>query len=80
MERKEVWCLFSKEDNYDQPRFNLEYLWLEKPDFIELCKALDVSFQNPEGDKFVSVADILKGGEAPLEGIIYQLEAMKVGT
>lgn len=37
---KNIWALFSVDNNYDQPENNLVAWWLEKPSFDELAKAL----------------------------------------
>jgi len=41
MSKTEIWCLFSIENNYDQPDNNLECWWQIKPSIDTLSKAIN---------------------------------------
>lgn len=40
---KNIYCLFSVDNNHDQPRNNLVCAWLEKPDFPTFCRAFGLN-------------------------------------
>lgn len=49
-----IWCLFSIDNEYNQPKHNLESWWNEKPDISKLRKV--IQFDNE------SLNELLKNG------------------
>lgn len=73
---KKIWCLFSIENQYYQPKNNLVCAWDEKPQFKELEKAINESFAK-SGD----IGNILKGHSIQIGqgGDTYRLEEIELG-
>ena len=65
---KTVWCVFSVENNYDQPDNNLEAVFLSKPDYEEL-----VCIFNSE------IAEILSHTHIRYNECDYRLEEIIIG-
>lgn len=78
-----IWCLFSIDNKYDQPRNNLECFWFEKPSFEQLSKGLGwASFTDLDDKSILYVVNLWKGAKAQygLGGTSYRLEQVKEGT
>lgn len=73
---KTIWCLFSIQNNYDQPNNNLECAWIDKPHFNQLKAAISVSFAS-DGD----IGAILLGSSVQIGsgGDTYRLEEIELG-
>ena len=60
-----LFCLFSIQNDYDQPRHNLEVCWGEKPSFDELAKGLGMSgFPASNDEATLYVIKLWEGVEA----------------
>ena len=59
--RKKIWCLFSIDNNYDQPDNNLVAWWSEKPSLFSLAKALELSFPSNKDDDTLFVVNVWQG-------------------
>lgn len=74
-----IWCLFSIENNYDQPMNNLEAFWSHKPTFGDVKKLLD-----PELKYYVSADSIYdklsRGEEVRFGGADYRIEEIQEAT
>ena len=56
-----IWCLFSVDNNYDQPDHNLVMFWHERPSIETVAKALGYNLAQANDDTVVAVVDIWKG-------------------
>lgn len=45
---KSIWCLFSVNNDYNQPDNNLVAWWFEKPSFEILAEVIGVKFEGEE--------------------------------
>jgi hypothetical protein len=67
-----IWCLFSVDNNYDQPYNNLVYWNCNKPTLEKLCEII-------ETENFDAVQEVLDGKEARICGADYRLEFIGQG-
>ena len=74
---KEIWCLFSVHNNYDQPPNNLVAWWKEKPNFEILAKAINIEFKGDEN--ILVVVKIHQGEEQRISETDYRLEQIIEG-
>lgn len=59
---EKIWCLFSVENNYDQPEHNLVAWWAEKPEFGVLAKAAGFGdFPSRKSEDTLAVVDLWQG-------------------
>lgn len=70
-----IWCLFSIDNDYNQPKNNLVAWWKNKPNKDQLSKALGVS----ENDALASSNEILSGKEVRVWDADYRLEEVREG-
>lgn len=77
MSKGSIWCLFSIQNEYDQPGNNLEAWWREKPDFKALSEALSLDFTGDEN--ILIVVNIHQGGERRLHECDYRLDEVPEG-
>ena len=56
-----IWCLFSRENLYDQPDNNLVRWWKEKPSIETLAKFLATPLDKGADEDIVKVVDIWRG-------------------
>ena len=68
-----VWCLFSVENDYNQPRNDLCCLWIEKPTAEKLSKCFN---PNPTEER---LEKLLQGYELRINGADYRIEEVKDG-
>lgn len=74
---KEIWCLFSIDNNYDQPENNLVCFWHEKPSIETLCKTLGLNMTNDE--EIVQAVGIFTGKNIFIRRVEYRLQSVKPG-
>jgi hypothetical protein len=87
---KPIFCLFSINNNYDQPRNNLVIWWFEKPTFEVFCKSFQVAIEpgadvltvlDKYGEALLRLKEIYNGKEARVFGNTdYRLEEVAEGT
>lgn len=77
MSKESIWCLFSIQNDYDQPEHNLEAWWKKKPDFKALSNALSLDFTGD--DNILIVVNIHQGGERRVHGGDYRLDEVPEG-
>jgi phosphoribosylamine-glycine ligase len=56
-----IWCLFSIENNYDQPLNNLERWWSEKPSIEKLASYLGYPLSTAKDEDVVKVVSVWQG-------------------
>lgn len=68
---KTIWCLFSIACDYNQPDFNLDCWWSEKPDINKLSKVLQLRID--------ILVDLLNKNYVNVGGCNYSLMEVKEG-
>jgi len=81
---KTIWCLFSVENNYDQPSNNLIAWWSDKPSAVdlELVIKVDLSIAPIDGEKVLKVwsgEEVRFNDGCGLGGYDYRLEQIEEG-
>ncbi|GAF71220.1 unnamed protein product, partial [marine sediment metagenome] len=71
---KEIYCLFSVDNEYDQPSNNLVCAWEKKPDLDGLGKALEYGFPHASDEITLGIVGIWKGEDIRLGDTDYRLE------
>lgn len=75
-----IWCLFSVENNYDQPEHNLVCWWNVKPSIEALAKSMGMEI-GKDDDATVMIVDVWSKGEARIPGNTrYTLKAVAEGV
>jgi len=72
-----IWCLFSIENNYDQPDNNLCRFWFSRPSIETLASyLLGTPIDKADDEDVVTVVDIWKGTQRQitLGGTSYRLQ------
>lgn len=77
MSKGSIWCLFSIQNEYDQPSNNLVAWWKKKPDFKALAKALNIDFKGD--DSILIVVNIHQDGERRVGNCDYRLDEVPEG-
>ena len=74
-----IWCLFSVENNYDQPDNNLVTWWEEKPSLEKLAKFLCQPLDKASDEAIMAVVEIWKGNRTvtPGDSTSYRLEQVE---
>ena len=70
-----IWCLFSIQNEYDQPNNNLECWWQEKPSFEGLAVGLCLDVDIAKGDS--RVGKVLKGEKVRIGYSDYRLQEVE---
>jgi hypothetical protein len=73
-----IWCLFSVEQNYDQPDNNLVCWWREKPSLETLFNTIGVEMGKRD-DTTVAIVKIWAGDPQDVDTTLYRLEAVSEG-
>lgn len=63
-----IWCLFSVENNYDQPDHNLAAWWVTKPSLEKLAIHLGHPLDKASDEHIVRIVEIWKGAGAQING------------
>ncbi len=81
MSKPSIWCLFSVENNYDQPENNLVRWWGTKPSIEELAKFLACPLDKAGDADIVAVVGIWKGESGTVGHLDthYRLQEVKEG-
>lgn len=77
-----IWCLFSIDNNYDQPENNLVCWWPLKPSLDELCKGIHCLPLNELcDDNIILLVNLWKGKPVTrsVVGTRYRLQQVKEG-
>lgn len=79
--RNTIWCLFSVDNNYDQPENNLVRWWSVKPTIETLAKSLSCPMDKATDEDIVAVVAIWQGKptELRLLGDQVQYRLQEVG-
>ena len=80
MELQKIWCLFSVDNNYDQPPNNLVAWWSAKPSLDQFCADLKWKFPTTEDADTVAIVKIWAGEKKRLSGTDYRLAQIPEGT
>lgn len=68
MAQLKIWCLFSVENDYDQPEHNLRAWWDERPSIEKLADFFCCPLSSANDMDVVALVDIWKGNRAQLSG------------
>jgi hypothetical protein len=76
-----IWCLFSVDQNYDQPEYNLVAWWSQKPNLEQLFKTLGVKMDGRDED-IVFVVNVFTGKDEKrhIDGTSYRLREVEEGV
>lgn len=76
-----IWCLFSVENNYDQPENNLVSWWQNKPTIETLTTFVGICLGKSNDEAIVQLVNLWSKGDCrhPLYGTIYRLEEVEEG-
>lgn len=87
---KTIFCLFSVDNNHDQPRNNLVMWWSEKPIFEVFCAVFSVRIEDniniltlldKYGTALMTIKDVYNGKECRIYGDThYRLEEVREAT
>jgi hypothetical protein len=79
MTKTTIWCLFSIENNYDQPN-NLVRWWATRPSLDVLAKFLAKPLDRATDDEIVKIVEIWTGNPAWFYNARYRLEEVAEGS
>jgi len=80
MKGDKIFCLFSVDNNYDQPSNNLVAWWHEKPSLEILAAALGLKFPCERDEDIIKVVNIWSmKDEGTFIGTSYRLEEITPG-
>lgn len=76
-----IWCLFSVENNYDQPDNNLVRWWATKPSIEALGQFMALPIDKVEDEEVAKIVDLWRGQPTrfKLGGTNYRLQEVKEG-
>jgi len=63
---REIWCIFTIDNDYDQPEDNLENFWFEKPTLQTFAKQIGVDLETANEDKILRVIAAYKGEDTQI--------------
>lgn len=72
-------CLFSVENNYDQPNNNLVCWWREKPSIETVAKMIGETFPCRDDNDTLAIVKIWSGEGARIHETDYRLENVEEG-
>lgn len=73
MMMEKIWCLFSIDNNYDQPDNNLLMWWANKPSIETVGRAIAGSFPANSDDVTLGIVKIWGGEEHDVSNTSYRL-------
>ena len=77
---EKIWCLFSVENDYDQPDYNLITWWKDKPSYDLIGKALGMKDFTVLGDSAIlTIVKLASGNRQRICNTDYFLEEIKEG-
>jgi len=71
---KKIWCLFSVENNYDQPDYNLVAWWYQKPNKVQLVWAMNIDAMCSAEETTRLTSAVLDGEHTDWNNATYRLE------
>ena len=75
-----IWCLFSIENNYDQPDNNLVAFWHSKPSIEKIAEALGVKMDEAADEAIITIVNIYAGkGECRFDNTDFSLNTVEPG-
>ena len=75
-----IWCLFSIENNYDQPEHNLAAWWPTKPDILTVANALQLGLPAAVDADTVAIIKLWDGQEVDIRDTLYRLRKIEAGV
>ena len=74
-----IWCLFSIDQNYDQPDNNLVAWYQTKPSIEQLAKDLGKAFPSTDDETTLTIVNIWAGKGGIIFNTDYRLEEISEG-
>lgn len=71
-----IWALFSIENQYNQPPYNLEVWYADMPPLEELFRFFNVNLADE--DAVAKVVNIFTGGDSRIGNVDYRLQKVDV--
>ena len=75
-----IWCLFSIDNNYDQPDHNLCAWWSGKPSFQMLAKELNLVFPGVSDEQTLLIVNLWQGMRVEHCQVQFRLREIGEGT
>lgn len=75
-----IWCMFSVENEYSQPRHNLVRWWGTQPSLEQVAHAMGVDFPSKDDETTLKVVKAWQGGTVEIHSTDYRLEAIPEGS
>lgn len=72
-----IYCLFSIENDYNQPNNNLVSFWLTKPSLENLAKSLNFTFPTKDDEITIKLVHLWQGKEIRLNNKDYRIQEIK---
>lgn len=73
-------CLFSVDNNYDQPDHNLVCFWSKKPSMVQLAQMLGIqSWPNDRDEDTLAVVKVWQGHSVRIGNADFRLEEVEEG-
>jgi hypothetical protein len=72
-----IYCLFSIKNEYDQPDYNLEIFWNEKPGIEFLMKYFNVNIE--DNNKVLEIVNLWQGKETRIQNTCYRVRKVEEG-
>lgn len=86
---KKIYCVFSVDNNYDQPENNLVIAWLEKPDLPEFSSAFGLPTDVKQmsvydaierfGELMQKISSVYRGNREKISSVEYRFEEIEEG-
>lgn len=77
---KNIWCVFSRENEYDQPDHNLVAWWPERPEIAVIATALGRTFPARDDEETLALVKIWSGDKVRIDNTDYTLRCVDAGT
>jgi hypothetical protein len=79
IDKTHIWCIFSIENEYNQPMNNL-YGWFPyKPSIVDLANVFGVNFENAKDEDIVNIVQLFRGEEVRIDNTDFRLEQVTEG-
>lgn len=77
---KHIWCILSRDNDYDQPDHNLVVWWPERPDIAVMAMAMGRAFPAADDEETLALAKLWSGDKIRLDNTDYILRALDPET
>lgn len=75
-----IFCLFSVDNNFDQPSHNLVCFWTKRPSMVQLAQMLGIqAWPNERDEDTLNVVKVWQGNEVRIGNTDFRLEEIDEG-